>query len=99
MSDETSIFDLAADDVVELANRLAETYPDEDLWEIAQGVIAGAVHYWLYAYQPLGDETGDDNADLRTATGRLRALFEEVQQSAEESEYLHSPNDRDVGRA
>lgn len=99
MEEPSSIFDLAADEVVDLANRLADAYPDEDLWEIAQGVIAGAIHYWLYAHQPLGDERDAEIEELRTATGRLKALFEEVQQSAEESEYLHSPNDRDVGRA
>lgn len=99
MNEETSMFDQAADEVVDLANRLADTYPDEDLWEIAQGVIAGAVHYWLYAHQPLGDERDGDTAELLTAAGRLKALFADVQQSAEESEYLHSPNDRDVGRA
>ena len=42
-----SPFDEAARQVVELANRIAEENPDLDVWEVADGILAGAVHYCL----------------------------------------------------
>ncbi len=90
-------FDEAADAVVDLGNRLLDDNPDTDPWAIADGLIAGAVHYWLYAHQPEAPVPADD--DLTTARERLDELLKQIMQSAEESEYLHSPQDSDVGRA
>lgn len=97
--DDDTLFDDAADQVVDLGNRLAEMHPEADLWAVADGLIAGAVHYWLYAHQP---ETTDDDPDepiFTSATERMAALMELIQESAADSEYLHSPDDSDVGRA
>jgi len=91
------LFDDAADSVVDLGNRLAADNPDADPWALADGLIAGAVHYWLYAHQPEAPTPSDD--DLTTARERIEELVNQVMQSAEESEYLHSPQDSDVGRA
>ena len=38
-----------ADELVAFANRLAQDNPDADPWEIADGLLSGAVHWWLYA--------------------------------------------------
>ncbi len=48
-------FDAAAEHLIELGNRLLEQDSDADSWEVASGLLAGAVHFWLYAHQPCGD--------------------------------------------
>lgn len=95
--DEDLRFDDAADAVVDLGNRLLDDTPETDPRAIADGLIAGAVHYWLYAHQPEAPVPAED--DLTTARERLEELVRQIMQSAEESEYLHSPQDSDVGTA
>jgi hypothetical protein len=96
---DDSVFDHAAEEAIELGNRLAETDKDADLWDIASGLLAGAVQFWLYSRQPCGDPGCESCAEVSTAAERLAALVREAQESAEDSEYFHSPRDRDVGRA
>lgn len=98
---DLSLFDQAAAQVVELGNRILDENEneDEDPWDVASGVLAGAVHYWLYSRQPCGDPQCDSCTEISTAEQRLRMLIDEVKQSAEESDYYHTPNDANVGRA
>lgn len=99
MNDDDMLFDEAADQVVDLGNQLADANPDADLWAIADGLIAGAVHFWLYAHQPDGSEEGDELEGVRTASERIETMIGLLRESAIDSEYLHSPHDPDVGRA
>lgn len=99
MTDDDVLFDDAADQVVDLGNEIAETNPDADLWAIADGLIAGAVHFWLYAHQPESISHEDDLEGHRTASERIETLNRLLQESALESEYLHSPHDADAGSA
>ncbi len=101
MTEETvkSPFDLAADETVAVGNRLLEEHPDADAWEIASGLVAGAVHFWLYTHQPCGDTGCEACAGFSTAELRLRRLLEEVRQSAAESSYYHTPQDTNAGTA
>lgn len=85
--------------VVELANRMAEADPEVDIWDVADGLLAGAVQYWLYSRQPCGDPDCEECATVNTAGRRLAELLRETQRFAEGSEYYHTPNDVDVGRA
>lgn len=94
-----SFFDEAADAAVALGNRLLEENPDADAWDVASGLLAGAIHFWLYTRQPCGDAYCEVCAEVGTAEQRLRQLLEDARQSAEESEYFHSPNDSNVGTA
>lgn len=95
-AENEALFDEAADAVVDLGNQLADQNPDADPWALADGLIAGAVHFWLYAHQPQAIPNEDD---LMNSRERIEELARLVMQSAEESEYLHSPQDNDVGRA
>lgn len=88
-----------SDELVAFANRLAEENPDADPWEIADGLLSGAVHWWLYANAPCGDPACEDCADIRTAEARMKTLHELVRDMAETSEYYHSPNDENVAHA
>ncbi len=99
MNPETDIFDATAREVVELANRLADAHPDADVWDIADGLLAGAVHYWLYSRQPCDDPMCEDCAPLSTAELRMAELRRFLDESAGTSDYFHSPNDMNVGRA
>ncbi len=96
---EASVFDTAADQAVALGNRLMEEHPDADPWEIASGLLAGVVHFWLYTRQPCGNPQCDSCAEIATAEQRLRQLLEETRQSAEESDYYRSPYGTNVGTA
>ncbi len=97
VNDDQVLFDEAADAVVDLGNQIAENNQEIDPWALADGLIAGAVHYWLYAHQPENPVPSED--DLLSARERVEELVNLVMQAAEDSEYLHSPLDKDVGRA
>ena len=63
------------------------------------GLLAGAVQYWLYSRQPCADPECEECVPISTAEGRIEELRRLMRQFAEESEYFHSPTDRNVGRA
>lgn len=99
MNENELLFDDAADRVVDLGNEIADTNPEADLWAIADGLIAGAVHFWLYAHLPDEQADVEDMEGLMTANQRIEALMSLLKESAVDSEYLHSPHDLDAGRA
>lgn len=89
----------AATEAVELGNRLAEGDAMADPWDIADGLLAGAIHYWLYTRQPCDDPMCEDCAAISSADQRLQELQRLIEQMASDSDYYHSPNDLTVGRA
>jgi hypothetical protein len=91
--------EVMADELVAFANRMAEANPESDLWEIADGILSGAVHWWLFANMPCDDPDCEDCTGIRTAELRMRTLHELIGQMAEGSEYYHSPNDDNVAHA
>ncbi len=99
MQDETQSFEEAFGKAVELGNQIADNDDKADLWDIADGLLAGAVQYWLYTRQPCGDPSCEDCLPISTAEGRLAQLRQLVQEFSEESQYFHSPTDANVGRA
>ena len=66
---------------------------------IDAGLLAGAVQYWLYSRQPCADPDCEECIPISTAEGRVEELRKLMRQFAQESEYFHSPTDRNVGRA
>ncbi|MDA8364068.1 MAG: hypothetical protein M0Z84_09690 [Gammaproteobacteria bacterium] len=97
--DSDEVFNEAFHGAVELGNRQANGDEAADQWDIADGLLAGAVQYWLYSRQPCGDPRCEDCASISTADLRLAELQRLVKQFAEESEYYHSPSDTNAGRA
>ena len=96
---EASEFDQAAERIVELGNSLLEEDHESDSWEVASGLLAGAVHFWLYSRQPSGDLATDADDEIDTAERRMKRLMSEVCQYAEDSEYYHTPLDSNSGSA
>lgn len=96
---DLSDFDYAAEESVSLGNRLLERDEEADHWEVASGLLAGAVQFWLYSHQPCGDPGCEPCAEFDTAEKRLRKLIEEISEAAKDSEYYHSPHDANAGRA
>ena len=92
-------YDEAAQESVELGNRLANADPEADLWDIGDGLLAGAVQYWLYTRQPCGDPRCETCEPIDTAEKRLAELLRLVESLARESEYFHAPGDANAGRA
>ncbi len=99
MTEDTNAYDEAARQAVELGNQIADTDPQADIWDVADGLLAGAVQYWLYARQPCDDPRCETCAPLRQAEWRLKELQGLVEQFAQSSEYYHSPTDINAGRA
>lgn len=97
--DHESSYQAAAEQAVELGNKLAEANPDADLWDVADGLLAGAIQYWLYARQPCGDPGCRDCIAVATAESRMLSMRQLIEQTALESEYYHSPHDVNAGRA
>ncbi len=92
-------FDAAFSKTVDLANKMADKDKDADLWDIADGLLAGAIQYWLYSRQPCGDTRCQDCMPISTAEGRMSELKRLIEQLASESEYFHTPTDSNAGRA
>ncbi len=63
MHDAPDSFDSAFAKAVDLGNKLADKDKDADLWDIADGMLAGAIQYWLYSRQPCGDALPGLHAD------------------------------------
>ncbi|MFA5628238.1 MAG: hypothetical protein WCX90_10205 [Thiohalomonadaceae bacterium] len=97
--DEVSVYNEAAEEAVELGNRIAADDTEVDVWEVADGLLAGAIQYWLYSRQPCGNPLCDDCADLSTAEERLAELLSITRELATASDYFHTPADSNVGRA
>ncbi len=96
---DDTLYREAASRTVNLGNQLADDQPADDPRAIADGLLAGAIHYWLYAYTPCGNPQCPDCAPIGTASLRLHELLRLSRELAEDSEYYQTPNDRDVGRA
>jgi hypothetical protein len=99
MEELADTFDSAFTKAVDLGNRLAGKDKEADLWDIADGLLAGAVQYWLYSRQPCGDARCEDCLPLGTSQARLTELQRLIGQVAAESEYFHAPTDSNAGRA
>jgi hypothetical protein len=99
MTEIADTFDSAFTKAVDLGNRLADKDKDADLWDIADGLLAGALQYWLYSRQPCGDPRCQDCMPISTAEGRMAELKRLMEQLATESEYFHTPTDANAGRA
>ncbi len=93
-----NIQDAIADEIIELANKLAEANPDTEPWEISDGILSGAVHWWLYANTPCDNPSCENCASIRTAELRMQTLRTLITEMAETSEYIQSPNDTTVAR-
>ncbi len=92
-----SPFDQAAQQAVELGNQILADDPSADPWEIASGLLAGAVQFWLFSRQPCDDPFCEACAEIANAERRLRLLLEEVRELAESSEYYESARDAGTG--
>ena len=99
MQEETQGFDEAFSKAVDLGNQIADDDDKADLWDIADGLLAGAVQYWLYSRQPCGDPTCEECLPISTAQARIGELKRLVAQFSEESQYFHTPTDSNAGRA
>ncbi|MCB1598101.1 MAG: hypothetical protein KDI87_10350 [Gammaproteobacteria bacterium] len=97
--EDNTIIDNAAEQVVELGNRMLEADDDADSWDVADGLLAGAIQFWLYSRQPCDDPRCENCAEVSTADLRMRKLIEEARRCAEESSYYETPFDMNVGRA
>ena len=96
---DPALFDSVADQAVSLGNRLLDERSEDEAGEIASGLVAGAIHFWLYARQPCGNPHCESCEQIATTEQRLRQLIEEARHCAEESEYYHSPYGTNVGTA
>jgi hypothetical protein len=94
-----SPFDQAAEKVIELGNNLLDDDGSGDVWEIASGLLAGAIQFWLFSRQPCDDPFCEACAEVSTADRRLKKLIQDARQLAEDSEYYDSPHDVNVGSA
>jgi hypothetical protein len=99
MSATPESFESAFAKAVDLGNKLADKDKDADLWDIADGLLAGAVQYWLYSRQPCGDPRCQDCLSISTAEARVEELKRLVRELASDSEYYHTPTDSNAGRA
>ena len=99
MDVDKTVLDDAAEQVIELGNRLLDSEEDADSWDVADGLLAGAIQFWLYSRQPCDDPRCENCAEVGTAELRMRKMLEEAKRWAEDSTYYQTPFDMNVGRA
>lgn len=99
MHDEPDTYDEASRQTVELGNRLADADEQADLWDVSDGLLAGAIQFWLYSRQPCDDPACEQCAPMRTAEWRLAELKRLTEEMARSSDYFHAPTDLNAGRA
>ena len=99
METTEEVFEAAFQQSVEIGNRLAAEDSGTDVWDVADGMLAGAIQYWLFSRQPCSDPRCTDCESINTAEARMAQLRKLVEQFALESDYYHSPTDANVGRA
>jgi len=92
-------FDQAAEGVVELGNKMLDDDDSADIWDVASGVLTGAVQYWLFSRQPCSNPMCEACAETGTAQRRMKVLLAEVQRLAEDSDCYDSPGDIHSGAA
>ena len=92
-------YDQLAESIIEMGNRMIDDDESVDMWEVASGMLAGAIQFWLYSRQPCDDPFCEACADISNAERRVQALIRESRQLAEESDYYDSPNDIHAGTA
>ena len=92
-------YDETARQAVDLANRIADEHQDADLWDISDGMLMGAIHYWLYTRQPCEDPMCEECEPVSNPEQRLVELHRLVEDFARESDYYQSANDITIGRA
>lgn len=99
MDEEKNAYEIAAEQVVALGNRLLDADQEADSWDVASGLLAGAIQFWLFSRQPCDNAFCEDCADISTAELRIRKLLDEVREHAQQSDYYESPHDMNVGTA
>lgn len=99
MHNPEASFNEAFTRTVDIGNSIADQDSQADMWDIADGLLAGAVQFWLYSRQPCGNPDCEDCTPLATAEARLADLKRLLNEFAQESEYFHTPNDQNAGRA
>jgi len=92
-----TIFDESAREVVELGNRILDEDASADMWEVASGLLAGAIQFWLFSRQPCDDPFCEACVEVSTAERRLRKLMDEARELAEDSDYFESTRDAGTG--
>ena len=92
-------YDQVAETIIEMGNRMLDEDESADVWEVASGLMAGAVQFWLYSRQPCEDPFCQACTDISSPDRRLAALLAEVRTVGEESEYYSSVNDVTTGTA
>ncbi len=97
--DKNLTYDQVAESVIEMGNRMLEQDESAEVWEVASGMLAGAVQFWLYSRQPCDDPFCQACADISNAERRLQALLKETHNLAEESDYYVSAQDVLAGTA
>ena len=96
---ENLTYDQIAETIIELGNRMLAEDESADIHEVASGIMAGAVQFWLYSRQPCKDPFCQVCAETSTAERRLTALLKETHVLGEESDYYSSVNDVTTGTA
>ena len=93
------VYDQVAETIVELGDRLLDEDDSADVWEVASGILAGAVQFWLYSRQPCKDPFCRACAEIISPERRLQAMLREIQSLGEESDNYCSSNDGTYGSA
>jgi hypothetical protein len=99
LQDKNLSYEQVAETIIEFGNRMLDEDESAEVWEVASGILAGAVQFWLYSRQPCDDPFCQACDDISNAERRLQTLLRETHNLAEESDYYVSAKDVFAGTA
>ena len=97
--EKDATYEQVAETVVELGCRLLDEDESADTWEVASGILAGAVQFWLYSRQPCKDPFCQACDEISSPEKRVAMMLRESRSLSEESDYYSSINDVTYGSA
>jgi len=95
----TNSYDHVAEAIIDMGNRILDEDDSADVWEVASGILAGAIQFWLFSRQPCADPFCQACVEISTVERRLAALIDESQKLAEDSDYCEPSHEGMVGTA
>ena len=81
--EQEKTFEAAAEKVIELGNSILDSDDNADPWEVASGLLAGAIQFWLYSHRPCDDPLCETCVELATAEARLGEIMAQTQELAQ----------------
>ncbi|MDX8394812.1 MAG: hypothetical protein R8K22_00185 [Mariprofundaceae bacterium] len=93
MTQSNDVFNRAAQQSIELANKLSGINEEAEAANVSAGLLSAATHHWLFTHQPCEVSNCKDCEPINTPKKRLQELLKITEEFANQSEYFNTAHD------